>query len=77
MRADRAYLAKAIDRLGGIIEQCSFESRINPGLGDDTSTVPWSNLGFVCLDNCVERSLFYITLLNQNRFQRAHAQLHL
>ena len=73
----RALMAHGADRLGAIIEQRPFESRIAPRSRDDARPVVRADLGLVGFDNAIERGRIDITLLGQHRFERAYAQLHL
>ena len=77
MIADPAGESDRADRLGGIFQQRLLERRIDPGLGDDLGAVVRTDPGLIGLDDGVERGGIDITLLGQDRLQRAHAQLRL
>ena len=77
MIADAAHMAERADGLGGVLEQGLAECRVGPGLGDDARAVVRPDLGLIGLDDGVERGGLDIALLSQDRFQRAHPDLHL
>ena len=66
-----------LDRLGGVFQQRLFERRIGPCLGDDLRAIVRADLGLIGLDDRVERGRVDIAFFAQDRFERAHAQLHL
>ena len=53
------------------------KGRIAPRLGDHLRADMRADFGFIKLDDAIERGGFDISLLDQNRFERAHPQLHL
>ena len=73
----RATWPSVADRRGGVFQQRLPECRIGPGLGDHLRAVVRADLGLVGLDDGVERGRLDIALLGQDRFERAHADLHL
>src|SRR5215831_16334938 len=77
MVADAADMAKRRDRGGAVREEMALELGISPGLRDDARAVARADLGLVSLDDQIERLGIDITFLGQNRFQGAHAELHL
>src|SRR5205823_2731302 len=75
-----ALAARIADRRDGgrrILQQFLAEGGIGPGLGDDARAVVRANLLLIGLDQQIERSRLDIALLGQDRFERAHADLHL
>ena len=74
MIADPADVAERTDRLGRVFQQRLFESRIGPRLGDDPRAIVGADLGFIGLDDGIERRGIDVSLLGQNGFQRSHAQ---
>ena len=70
-------MAERAQRLGRVLEQRLLERRIAPGLGDDARADMRADPGLVRLDDAVERRRIDIALLDQNGFERPHAQLHL
>ena len=68
---------KGSNRLAGILEQGLAKRRIAPRLGDHLRADMRPDLGFVKLDDAIERGAFYIPLLDEDRFEGAHPQLHL
>ena len=51
--------------------------RIAPRLGDDLRADMRADLGFIKLDDAIERGGFDISLVDQNGFERAHPEIHL
>ena len=62
---------------GGVLEEPCLVVGIAPGLGDDPGAVVRADLGFVGLDQHIERLRVHVAFLDQDRFERAHAQVHL
>jgi len=59
-----------------VLEQCLPECWIGPRLGDDARAHCAADLGLVGFDDGVERGGLDIALLGQDRFERAHTELH-
>src|SRR4051794_25496681 len=76
MAADRADEAERIGRLGRVREQPALEFGIAPGARDDTGAVMRPDLRLARLDDPVEHGRIDIALLGQDRFERAHPELH-
>ncbi len=62
--------------LGRVGEKLAAEIRIDPGPGDGPRAAMRADLVLIGLDNGVERGRIDIAFLDQDGFQRAHAQLH-
>ena len=77
MIARAGDMAEGADRLGGVCQQRLLEFRIGPGLCDHLRAVVRADLGLVGLDDRIERGRLDIALLGQDRFERAHTDLHL
>ena len=77
MIADRTDMTERGNRRGGVLQQRLPESRVGPGLGDDDGAVARADLGLVGLDDGIECRGIDVTLLDQDRFQGADAQLRL
>ena len=75
--ADAADVTERTHRLGGVIEQELPEGGIGPRLGDNPGAIVRADLGFVGLDNGIERSRIDIAFFGQDGFERPHAQLRL
>ena len=74
MIADPADVAERAHGLGGIGQQGLLERGIGPGLGDNLRAVVRPDLGFIGLDDGIERGRIDIALFGQDGFERAHAQ---
>ncbi len=72
-----ALEAELGDRGGRVLDEPGPVARVGPGLGHDLGAVVRADLGFVGLDQHVERLRVHVALLDQNGFERPHAQLHL
>ena len=55
MIADPADMTERAHRLGGVIQQGLPEGRIGPGLCDNLRAIVRADLGFVGLDDGIER----------------------
>jgi hypothetical protein len=77
MVADPAGMTQRGDRCGCVLEQGRLESRIAPRLCHHERTVARADLGFIGLDDGIERRRIDVALLGQNGFERAYAQLDL
>jgi hypothetical protein len=51
--------------------------QVAPRLGDDLRAYVRADLSLVKLNDAIERGGFDVTFLDQDRFERAHPQLHL
>jgi hypothetical protein len=75
MVAGAADMAQRRDRLAAVVKQGLLEGGIAPGPRHDAGAVVRADLGFIGLDDGIERTRLDITLFGQDRFERAHAQL--
>ena len=61
----------------GVFEQSLLKNWIAPCLGDHLRADMRADLGFVKLDDAIEGGGFDIALVDENRLQRAHPEIHL
>ena len=66
MIADPADMAERAHGLGGVLQQGVPEGGIGPGFGDDLRAVVRADLGFVGLDDGIERGRIDIAFFGQN-----------
>src|SRR5262245_53751598 len=75
--ANPSHLRQRTNRFARVLKQRLPKRRIAPGLSDHLRADVRADFSFVQLDDAIERGGFDIPLLDQNRLDRTHAQLHL
>src|SRR4029079_2643370 len=65
------------NRLTCVLEQRMAKPRIAPRLGNYLRADMRADLGFIKLDDAIERGALDIPLVDEDRFERAYPQLHL
>ena len=77
MIADPSHFSKRAGRFARVLEKRPPKSRSGPRFGDNLRANMRTDFGFIKLDDAIERGGFDVSLLDQDRLERAHPQLHL